>query len=199
MSLLMISLRIATATRFALLPISHAAINALFFFFNDTATTEIYTLSLHDALPISLGGGLVPGDHAQDGRLPAAARAQQTAVATVGDRQIDGVHRDRPVEPLGQVVELDLAGLRHTQLLFLGLVGAPHASRARHEVSRRRQPASPGGCGGAGSGRWRVARSRAPRTRWRRAASPARTARATARWSSSPRSQGAGGCGFRSG
>src|SRR2546422_7804331 len=27
----------------------------LFFFFNDTATTEIYTLSLHDALPISTG------------------------------------------------------------------------------------------------------------------------------------------------
>src|SRR5256885_5329571 len=29
-----------------------------FFFFNDTATTEIYTLSLHDALPISCGAGL---------------------------------------------------------------------------------------------------------------------------------------------
>src|SRR3712207_7975190 len=27
----------------------------IFFFFNDTATTEIYTLSLHDALPISMG------------------------------------------------------------------------------------------------------------------------------------------------
>src|SRR5687768_18353475 len=27
----------------------------LFFFFNDTATTEIYTLSLHDALPIWVG------------------------------------------------------------------------------------------------------------------------------------------------
>src|SRR2546430_12499931 len=27
-----------------------------FFFFNDTATTEIYTLSLHDALPISTVG-----------------------------------------------------------------------------------------------------------------------------------------------
>src|SRR3712207_7742245 len=26
---------------------------SVFFFFNDTATTEIYTLSLHDALPIS--------------------------------------------------------------------------------------------------------------------------------------------------
>src|SRR6266480_8039178 len=33
----------------------------LFFFFNDTATTEIYTLSLHDALPISrLGHRLGP-------------------------------------------------------------------------------------------------------------------------------------------
>src|SRR2546430_3535442 len=27
-------------------------LRAIFFFFNDTATTEIYTLSLHDALPI---------------------------------------------------------------------------------------------------------------------------------------------------
>src|SRR2546422_10618119 len=27
---------------------------SLFFFFNDTATTEIYTLSLHDALPICI-------------------------------------------------------------------------------------------------------------------------------------------------
>src|SRR5258705_6088595 len=34
-----------------------------FFFFNDTATTEIYTLSLHDALPISgtRARGLAPG------------------------------------------------------------------------------------------------------------------------------------------
>src|SRR3712207_9431151 len=30
---------------------------SFFFFFNDTATTEIYTLSLHDALPISVCGG----------------------------------------------------------------------------------------------------------------------------------------------
>src|SRR3989440_3699544 len=57
-----------------------------FFFFNDTATTEIYTLSLHDALPIygrerriphrpgSAREGLRPGSllpadvHDQDGR-----------------------------------------------------------------------------------------------------------------------------------
>src|SRR5256885_12649095 len=37
---------------FLLSPIS------FFFFFNDTATTEIYTLSLHDALPISGAGHL---------------------------------------------------------------------------------------------------------------------------------------------
>src|SRR5260370_1723726 len=30
-----------------------ALLSLFFFFFNDTATTEIYTLSLHDALPIS--------------------------------------------------------------------------------------------------------------------------------------------------
>src|SRR5256885_5196900 len=32
---------------------------SFFFFFNDTATTEIYTLSLHDALPICLSTGLM--------------------------------------------------------------------------------------------------------------------------------------------
>src|SRR5258708_38721645 len=39
-------------------PLSYGKIVAVlfaFFFFNDTATTEIYTLSLHDALPISSG------------------------------------------------------------------------------------------------------------------------------------------------
>src|SRR6201993_5517470 len=38
--------------------VEHEA-SIVFFFFNDTATTEIYTLSLHDALPISLGNQLV--------------------------------------------------------------------------------------------------------------------------------------------
>src|SRR5260370_28201733 len=35
-----------------------------FFFFNDTATTEIYTLSLHDALPILIDAGLPTADAA---------------------------------------------------------------------------------------------------------------------------------------
>src|SRR3712207_8634028 len=57
------------------------------FFFNDTATTEIYTLSLHDALPISdvLAGSRVgPGscrrggsdDRGRPGRRPASARCR---------------------------------------------------------------------------------------------------------------------------
>src|SRR2546429_3072742 len=40
---------------------------SVFFFFNDTATTEIYTLSLHDALPISPGP---PGTVHRAGRPP---------------------------------------------------------------------------------------------------------------------------------
>src|SRR3712207_7462770 len=40
-----------------------------FFFFNDTATTEIYTLSLHDALPIC-GGQLAQYGHQAECRQP---------------------------------------------------------------------------------------------------------------------------------
>src|SRR3712207_8428006 len=36
------------------------SLHYFFFFFNDTATTEIYTLSLHDALPISKTSGPSP-------------------------------------------------------------------------------------------------------------------------------------------
>src|SRR5258708_36306182 len=46
-----------------------------FFFFNDTATTEIYTLSLHDALPICLESSdvsFLPHRHAQRVRASAA-------------------------------------------------------------------------------------------------------------------------------
>src|SRR5256885_2393506 len=40
---------------------------SFFFFFNDTATTEIYTLSLHDALPISRAAHRVAADRSQKG------------------------------------------------------------------------------------------------------------------------------------
>src|SRR3984893_7769795 len=51
-----------------------AAVSARFFF-NDTATTEIYTLSLHDALPISpVGRILVVADDARIARHVGAVR-----------------------------------------------------------------------------------------------------------------------------
>src|SRR3989449_5472348 len=49
----------------------------LFFFFNDTATTEIYTLSLHDALPIS-----ATHRHTSISRLTRRAAASGTASVT---------------------------------------------------------------------------------------------------------------------
>src|SRR2546422_7044522 len=45
-----------------------------FFFFNDTATTEIYTLSLHDALPISRRLPRFPRARRHDGRDQPARR-----------------------------------------------------------------------------------------------------------------------------
>src|SRR2546422_4409417 len=45
----------------------YALLTVLFFFFNDTATTEIYTLSLHDALPISPASPTRPSSHSPRG------------------------------------------------------------------------------------------------------------------------------------
>src|SRR3712207_7336620 len=59
----------------------------LVFFFNDTATTEIYTLSLHDALPI-----FVAGDHVVD-RIRVAVGVDQS-----DDRDLEArglAHADR--------------------------------------------------------------------------------------------------------
>src|SRR5258708_39909036 len=49
----------------------------LFFFFNDTATTEIYTLSLHDALPICFRQHIRQRrQRLRHGRLPAGIRSE---------------------------------------------------------------------------------------------------------------------------
>src|SRR3712207_6924011 len=50
----------------------------MFFFFNDTATTEIYTLSLHDALPIC--GMPAPIFHRQSSVPDLGALAQRAGV-----------------------------------------------------------------------------------------------------------------------
>src|SRR3712207_7991494 len=52
-----------------------------FFFFNDTATTEIYTLSLHDALPISgLSRHAAPGRGCPEKRRGSAITARPRRV-----------------------------------------------------------------------------------------------------------------------
>src|SRR3712207_7514693 len=56
-----------------------------FFFFNDTATTEIYTLSLHDALPICAGAWRGLGAHARPilgSRTPSSRSATRLAKIT---------------------------------------------------------------------------------------------------------------------
>src|SRR5258708_23116509 len=58
------------------------------FFFNDTATTEIYTLSLHDALPIYL-----PRRNRHLG-VPRAFHAR-----SVGSPSATGAHRRLPKDP----------------------------------------------------------------------------------------------------
>src|SRR3712207_9367038 len=49
-----------------LLPIGSALLSFITFFFNDTATTEIYALSLHDALPICSPGVRIRAETIED-------------------------------------------------------------------------------------------------------------------------------------
>src|SRR3984957_20418921 len=59
-----------------------------FFFFNDTATTEIYTLSLHDALPIlRRGGRTIGGERGQLCRLLPAQRRSEEHTSELQSRE----------------------------------------------------------------------------------------------------------------
>src|SRR2546427_10513380 len=58
-----------------------------FFFFNDTATTEIYTLSLHDALPIFTE--IYPEHVVLDGNHPLAGIALRLHLKVEGVREAD--------------------------------------------------------------------------------------------------------------
>src|SRR4029077_21298150 len=53
------------------------SVSRCFFFFNDTATTEIYTLSLHDALPISRSGDTSAWVPSGSGSLKWASRSEE--------------------------------------------------------------------------------------------------------------------------
>src|SRR2546422_10468168 len=74
---------------------------SFFFFFNDTATTEIYTLSLHDALPIcGAGRAGVPGVQAKpvggrDGALLRPRRWVRDSAVRVEDQAVERHPGDR--------------------------------------------------------------------------------------------------------
>src|SRR3712207_6867058 len=72
------------------------------FVFNDTATTEIYTLSLHDALPISQP---VPTDHVRHLEVDASGKGGMVLDARSHVLQIDRPHR--------LVGEVDCVGVAH--------------------------------------------------------------------------------------
>src|SRR3712207_9354365 len=68
----------------------------MFFFFNDTATTEIYTLSLHDALPISPAMPCSSTAAARSCATNGMTRRGERAAADPGRcRRLPGQGRDR--------------------------------------------------------------------------------------------------------
>src|SRR5258707_15214574 len=70
---------------------AYAASAFFFFFFNDTATTEIYTLSLHDALPISDSSRLGDG-------MRVLSRSLERIAAECKDGALNVVHHGRAVK-----------------------------------------------------------------------------------------------------
>src|SRR2546429_4243662 len=78
-----------------------------FFFFNDTATTEIYTLSLHDALPISAVVAVALVAHVARQAHVAAAPVQ--AHAQGGERAVFAIHARAAVAAHG--VQADAGAL----------------------------------------------------------------------------------------
>src|ERR1043165_10297020 len=65
--------------------LSHSHVIRFFFFFNDTATTEIYTLSLHDALPI-YARGAPPSDSSRFHHLPRARQRSEEHTSELQSR-----------------------------------------------------------------------------------------------------------------
>src|SRR5690348_18374270 len=73
-----------------------------FFFFNDTATTEIYTLSLHDALPISCR----PSSSARSGSAWKVARPRSRCWTRSVKRQRSEEHTSELQSPVHLVCRL---------------------------------------------------------------------------------------------
>src|SRR3989454_12704199 len=151
-----------------------------FFFFNDTATTEIYTLSLHDALPISARRrGARPGGRSDrdGGRLPRqrpggrpeprqgrARCARARAVLLARARTVrSGRGGRRGLSPTCGRVRVHSRGARAVGGAAAGSRRALGASRAAATLAAR-----PGDRGGAVRGARRAGRGHGGRSQVRR-------------------------------
>src|SRR5205807_2538033 len=85
-----------------------------FFFYNDTATTEIYTLSLHDALPIYFGEKTRTADSASD-------------VCTYTRGEIERIARVAFKAARSRVTSVDKANVLETSRLWREVVHATHS------------------------------------------------------------------------
>src|SRR3712207_8229499 len=88
-----------------------------FFFFNDTATTEIYTLSLHDALPISIRRA----SHFSEG-IRAAVEQAAACRAWAGGRASTPAARRGGVDPRRRRSEEHTSELQSRQYLVCRLL-----------------------------------------------------------------------------
>src|SRR2546429_6064275 len=115
-----------------------------FFFFNDTATTEIYTLSLHDALPIYsryfLGSGKAE-------ELRGIARAQQADVILVDhalspsqERNLERLTERRVLDPNSPI--LDIFAHRADRKSTRPHSSHPHTSHSLVSFSKKKQSES---------------------------------------------------------
>src|SRR2546426_11095328 len=82
-----------------------------FFFFNDTATTEIYTLSLHDALPICA----VRRDHCREEPTLPAHGVHRGSGGQAGGRAGLHAHRQLPHPSWRRSVSAPPAALQRTR------------------------------------------------------------------------------------
>src|SRR5258708_21245733 len=73
---------------------------SFFFFFNDTATTEIYTLSLHDALPISRS-------HRSRGTMLSLSGEQRSRTARRPPRSLKQEYQERSEEHTSELQSPD--------------------------------------------------------------------------------------------
>src|SRR3989449_918273 len=120
-------LAICCFSRFASLCFS-----SFFFFFNDTATTEIYTLSLHDALPIFVAQPLlVVGRALRIGVVQVGAELRQRAVGDVEPQLLLGLHQREPEAP----PQPDAPALAPQRLHRRGGVAGPERRRVRQTAA----------------------------------------------------------------